>query len=143
MINSLALGEQLAHRVLHLVEFGHVLRLALDDKARCAHHNEIDVELRGVVRDRYQLGGALRRRGRVVSKSQMDLGQVIVARGKHGMYPQVQLLINLNGRLERFERLSEHLVLLVGDGQLIPGEYVLGAQLLLQLTVGGAVLVDG
>ena len=54
---------------------------------------------------------------------------------------QVQLLVHLNGRLKGLERLRVHLVLLVRDGQLVPGEDILGTQLLFQSAIVATLLI--
>lgn len=57
------------------------------------------------------------------------------------MNPQIQLLVDNNGGLESFESLRVHIVLLVSDCQLVPGEDILRPQLLLEDTIRTAILL--
>ena len=73
---------------------------------------------------------------------QMRLREKVVTHGKGEMDFQIELLVNMYRRLESLDRLRVHLAVLIGDRQFIPGQHILGPQLLLQVTVRTAVLVE-
>ena len=80
-------------------------------------------------------------RWKLILESQVCLREEKVCWCKRLVNLEVQFLIDLNSRLKSFERLRVHLVLLICDRKLVPGEDVLCAQLFLQDTVRAAILV--
>lgn len=162
---SVELLKILLHLLLRFgIDFGALLKYLLDLVAGTlklvaiasgldvvingSRQDHVNIELAGKVDGRHELLLdqtsrllLLRRASKLIGEGQVQLGDEIVTLCERRVNLQVQLLVHLDGRLEGLERLRVHLVLLVRDGQLVPGEDILGAQLLLQSAIVATLLI--